>query len=89
LQILEACGGRLRHLDISDCTDLTDATLKAIGERCGVLESLNLGLCPLLTSGAIQEVGAMQAREVAMLLRWIPLCGCVRGVLSGHFRVSN
>lgn len=56
-QVLEACGWRLRHLDVSDCTGLTDASLRAIGERCGVLESFKLGMCPLFTSGAIQEVG--------------------------------
>lgn len=57
-QALEACGWRLRHLDISDCTGLTDASLRAVGERCGVLESFSLGMCPLLTTGAIQEVRA-------------------------------
>lgn len=56
MQVLEACGWRLRHLDISDCTGLTDASLRAVGGRCGVLESFSLGNCPLLTTGAIQEV---------------------------------
>lgn len=48
----------MHHLDVSDCTGLTDASLRAVGERCGVLESFRLGMCPLFTSGAIQEVGA-------------------------------
>lgn len=56
-QALEASGWRLRHLDISDCPGLTDASLRAVGERCGVLESFSLGMCPLLSTGAIQEVG--------------------------------
>lgn len=55
-QALEACGWRLRHLDISDCAGLTDASLRAVGERCGVLESFSLGMCPLLTTDAVREV---------------------------------
>lgn len=55
-QALEACGRTLRHLDVSDCQKLTDASLRAVGEKCDVLESLNVGMCPLLSSRAVQEV---------------------------------
>lgn len=44
-------------MDVSDCVGITDNTLQAIGERCGVLESLGLGMCPLLSTRAVQEVG--------------------------------
>ena len=52
----------MRHLDISDCPGLTDASLRAVGKWCSVLESFSLGMCPLLTTGAIQEVRAESGR---------------------------
>ncbi|CAN0447822.1 unnamed protein product [Ascophyllum nodosum] len=56
VQALRAHGWKLRHLDISDCPLVTDVSLKAVGECCDVLESFSLGMCPLLTTGAIQEL---------------------------------
>ena len=47
---------------------MTDVSLKAVGECCDVLESFSLGMCPLLTTGAIQEVCVCVARPRALLL---------------------
>lgn len=59
LQVLEVCGSKLRLLDVTDCPLITDASLRGLGQRCGVLESLGIGMCPLLTNGAIKDVSTV------------------------------
>lgn len=68
MKVLEACGWKLRHLDISDCTRITDQSLENVGERCGLLESFNLGMCPLLSGVAIREVMTTHDRVYPPLL---------------------
>lgn len=62
---LDACGGTLRHLSVSDCPKITDKSIRLVGERCGILESLSLGMCPLLSSLAVQEVNEVVRRTKA------------------------
>ncbi|VFQ97766.1 unnamed protein product [Cuscuta campestris] len=53
-QMLPACGQNLKELDLADCENLTDCSLKAIGGACADLLSLNISNLHKLTDVGLQ-----------------------------------
>ncbi|QSZ34933.1 hypothetical protein DSL72_007795 [Monilinia vaccinii-corymbosi] len=47
---------KLRHLDLSRCSELTDAGVKSLAYLCRNLEGLQLSGCVGLTDGALQDI---------------------------------
>lgn len=53
LSFLEASHGRLTHLNLSNCSSLTDALARSITESCPLLTHLELACCPLFTDDGL------------------------------------
>ncbi|CAH9083197.1 unnamed protein product [Cuscuta epithymum] len=53
-EIMEGFGQNLKELDLFDCDNLTDSSMKAIGDACANLRSLNISNLQKLTDRGIQ-----------------------------------
>ncbi|CAH9099898.1 unnamed protein product [Cuscuta europaea] len=53
-EIMEGFGQNLKELDLCDCDNLTDSSMKAIGDACANLRSLNISNLQILTDRGIQ-----------------------------------
>lgn len=56
----------LRHLDLSGCSELTDAGLAHLG-RCTKLEHLNLSDCPQVTDAGLVDLGNLASLQALWL----------------------
>lgn len=73
---------RLRHLDLSRCTRLTDDGVKALGYNVPELEGLQLNGCAELTDSALEPVFATTPRLTHLELE--DLADLTNDILSEH-----
>lgn len=73
---------KLRHLDLSRCTQLTDAGVKTIGHLVPDLEGLQLSGCTLLNDDALESILASTPRLTHLELE--DLENLTNSILSEH-----
>ncbi|KAF4456246.1 F-box LRR-repeat 2 [Fusarium albosuccineum] len=73
---------KLRHLDLSRCTRLTDAGVRALGHLVPDLEGLQLSGCKLLNDGALEPILASTPRLTHLELE--DLENLTNSILSEH-----
>ncbi|CAM1505536.1 Fc.00g111730.m01.CDS01 [Cosmosporella sp. VM-42] len=73
---------KLRHVDLSRCTRLTDAGVKALGHLVPNLEGLQLSGCRALTDSALEPILASTPRLTHLELEDIE--GLTNSLLSEH-----
>ncbi|KAK4338597.1 hypothetical protein RND71_043084 [Anisodus tanguticus] len=68
-ELLAARGQNLQELDISDCENLTDQSLKFIEDTCANLHSLNISNLSNLTDSIKENLNS-----VGTIILWLPCC---------------
>lgn len=57
----------LTHLDLSQCSGVTDATIAAVAKNCVALEALNLGHCSQITDAGVSAIASCSGLTTLIL----------------------